>query len=321
MTERKKKIALGTAVCVLLFLIGAYYVKQHDVKLKQVPSQAMLIGVIDLKQAMKEHPRYVDLEKLRAQRALLAIEGKTRKLAAVSGPELSAQPFKEAGEQQLQQEKNKLRQQQREELAQMERDLRLTTAAKRDADRKAVSDLYANDIFNCTLLLGNAESLRLSEPQKNELKQKINDLKQQRAAQMATVEKQYEEYIYSQLQAQRDQYQKENQAADQQSEQRMASETAARVLMATDRNAAVLDMSRSPLSQNAAERSNTEAALAAKDNEIRLLEDLIVKDIASKAAKSAIGHHLEYVFADVFVNVSALDVTEEVVSEIKPGKI
>ena len=56
--------------------------------------------------------------------------------------------------------------------------------------------------------------------------------------------------------------------------------------------------------------------VAAKDNEIRLLEELIVKDIAGKAAKSAIGHHLAYIFADVFVNVSALDVTEEVVSEI-----
>ena len=321
MTERKKKIALGIAVVILLFLVGAYYMKQHDVKLKQVPSQATLIGVIDLKQAMKEHPRYADLEKLRAQRALLAIEGKARKLAAVNGPELSAQPFKDAGDQQLQQEKNKLRQQQREELAQAERNLRLTTASKRDADRKAVSDLYANDIFNCTLLLGNAESLRLSEPQKNELKQKINDLKQQRAAQMATVEKQYEEYIYSQLQVQRDQYQKENQIADQQSEQRLASETAARVLIASDRNAAVLDTGRRQFSQAAAEISNTEAALAAKDNEIRLMEDLIVKDIAGKAAKSAIGHHLEYIFADVFVNVSALDVTEEVVSEIKPGKI
>ena len=321
MTERKKKIALGTAVCVLLFFIGAYYVKQHDVKLKQVPSQATLIGVIDLKQARKEHPRYADLEKLRAQRALLALAGKTQKLAMINGPALSAQPFTEAGEQQLQQEKNKLRQQQREELAQTERNLRQTTAAKRELDRKAVSDLYANDIFNCTLLLGNAESLRLSEAQKNELKQKINDLKQQRAAQMATVEKQYEEYIYSQLQAQRDQYQKENQTADQQSEQRLASETAARVLIASDRNAAVLDTGRRQFSQAAAEISNTEAALAAKDNEIRLLEDLIVKDIASKAAKAAIGHHLEYIFADVFVNVSALDVTEEVVSEIKPGKI
>jgi len=320
-TERKKKITLGASVCILLFLIGAYYVKQQDVKLKQVPSQATLIGVIDLKQAMKEHPRYVDLEKLRAQRALLALEGKTQKLAVINGPELSAQPFTDVGEQQLQQEKNKLRQQQREELAQMERNLRQTTAAKREADRKAVSDLYANDIFNCTLLLGNAESLRLSELQKNELKQKVNDLKQQRAAQMATVEKQYEEYIYSQLQAQRDQYLKENQAADQQSEQRMASETAARVSKAADRNAAVLDTGRRQFSQNVAEISNTEAVLAAKDNEIRLLEDLIVKDIAGKAAKSAIRHHLEYIFADVFVNVSAFDVTEEVVGEIKPGKI
>ena len=321
MTERKKKIILGTAVCVLLFLIGAYYVKQHDVRQQQVPSQATLIGVIDLKQAMKEHPRYADLEKLRAQRALLALEGKTRKLAVVNGPALSAQPFTEAGEQQLQQQKNKLLELQREELAQMEKNLRRATASKRDADRKAVSDLYANDIFNCTLLLGNAESLRLSEPQKNELKQKINDLKQQRAAQMATVEKQYEEYIYSQLQAQRGQYLKENQAADQQSEQRIANETAARVLMANDRNATVLETGHRPFSQTAAEISNTEAALGAKDNEIRLLEDLIVKDIASKAAKSAIGHHLEYVLTDVAVNVSAIDVTEEVVSEIKLGKI
>ncbi len=156
---------------------------------------------------------------------------------------------------------------------------------------------------------------------KNGLRQKLNDLKQQRATQMAAVERQYEEYIYSQLQGQRDQYLKEAQAAAQQQQQRLGSEAVARVAMAAERNASVSAAGSRQLSQADADKNSREADLAAKDNEIRLLEDLIVRDIAGKAAKSAIGHHLEYIFADPVVNVSALDVTEEVVNEIKPGKI
>ncbi len=318
MTEQQKKISIAVVVCLLFFLIGSYYLKLPAKKTD--PLQQTLIGVIDLKQAMKSHPRYADLEKLRGQRALLALSAKKTNVS-INEPVLSKQPFDDSAQQQAGQQKNKLLEQQREALAAAEQELRRTTASKREADRKTVSDFYANDIFNCTLRLGNAESLRLSEEQKNGLRQKLNDLKQQRATQMAAVERQYEEYIYSQLQGQRDQYLKEAQAAAQQQQQRLGSEAVARVAMAAERNASVSAAGSRQLSQADADKNSREADLAAKDNEIRLLEDLIVRDIAGKAAKSAIGHHLEYIFADPVVNVSALDVTEEVVNEIKPGKI
>ena len=47
---------------------------------------------------------------------------------------------------------------------------------------------------------------------------------------------------------------------------------------------------------------------------------LTAADIAGKAAKFAILHHLEYIFANPFVNVSAMDVTNEVIEELRLSK-
>jgi len=49
-----------------------------------------------------------------------------------------------------------------------------------------------------------------------------------------------------------------------------------------------------------------EAALAAKEQEISAMEEYMMKDVASKAAKLAVLHHLDIIFARPAKNLAAL---------------
>ena len=57
--------------------------------------------------------------------------------------------------------------------------------------------------------------------------------------------------------------------------------------------------------------------LESKEQEIAVLEDTMIKEIAGKAAKAAILHHLQVIFANPVAVVQAVDVTEEVTADLK----
>ena len=64
-------------------------------------------------------------------------------------------------------------------------------------------------------------------------------------------------------------------------------------------------------------RSDQEQQLALKKQEIIALQDFIMNDIKTKAAKVAVEKGLEVVFSDIKANVNAVDVTAAVIAEFK----
>ena len=66
-----------------------------------------------------------------------------------------------------------------------------------------------------------------------------------------------------------------------------------------------------------ADTSDQEQQLAQKKQEIALMQDMIVNDIADKAGKVAVAKGLQVVFKDYRVNASAVDITDEVIAEFK----
>jgi len=321
--ERKKKIILGSAVCLLLLLFGVYSVRQHFAKPPvTAPSSEYTIGVMDLKKAMNEHPRYADLTKLREQRNALAAaaEVKTAFSFANPLPEVPVKPFDDGAEQKANQQKAQKLLEYERNLQAKEQELRSSLESQRRADKKAVSESYLNAIFNGTLKLDNAASLRLTDAQQKEIQDAINDLKRQRGAKVRAIDWQYEKQIADQIDFLRQQYAVQLQMAVVQDGQKFSAEAAAKQTEAQLRNAAAMQRGMENTADGFAAGEKNRAALEAKDREINALEDLIIKEIAGKAAKAAILHHLEYIFANPFVNVSALDVTDEVIEELKASK-
>jgi len=321
--ERKKKIILGGVVCLVLALLGVFYVKEHAAKQSNpAPSAQSSIGVIDLKQAMKEHPRYADLEKLRQERALLAASISLKNTFDFSGdtPNAEEKTFADTAAQKAILEKNKITLEYQQKLQDKEQLVRAGYESQRQAEKKAVSESYLNAIFNYNLKLDTASNLRLTAQQQDELRDEIEKLKQERGNRIHAIDMQYEKKIAAQIDPLRQQYAKELQEKSGKAYEEASAALAAKQTEAQMRNASSMQNGVQNMTSNFAAAAKKKQDLKAKDQEVAALEDSIIADVASKAAKFAILHHLEYIFANPFVNVNAMDVTDEVIEELKMSK-
>lgn len=323
MPERKKKIILGGVVCLVLALLTVIYIREHAAKQPNLaPSSQSSIGVINLKQAMKEHPRYADLEKLRQERALLAASAAVKDAFGFAGtvPTAEDKSFTDAANQKAILEKNKMTLEYQQKLQDREQIVRAGYEAQKQAEKKSVSESYLNAIFNYNLKIDTAASLQLTAQQQDELKVAVEKLKEERGNRLRAIDMQYEKKVDAQIEPIRQQYAKELQEKSGKAYEEASAALAAKHTEAQMRNASSMQDGIENMTSNFAAVAKKKQDLKAKDQEVTALEESIIADIASKAAKFAILHHLEYVFADPFVNINAMDITDEVIEELKVSK-
>lgn len=187
--------------------------------------------------------------------------------------------------------------------------------------------------------LDNAENLRLTQEEKDNLLTLLEQLKKERGENVALIEQQYNLKVADELmkwRAQREQelginVQKIHQIDVQNSLERQQAEQKREAQYLQDR-----------LQMLQARKKDSERLiilLHTKENEINLLKRSILKDIASKAMKIAIQKHLKLVIADVpatldflgnikidnfddtvlngmVVGADAIDITDDVMAEL-----
>ena len=316
MEERKKKIIAGSLTFVILaFFCGLYWQNHKEVPtVGNLSKQDYIVGVIDLKQAMQAHPRYTDLVKLRKERNTLAAAAavKTDFNLVNPPPIIDEQVFDDSVKQQSSQkiEENKIKL--RQALLEQRRTLNAAVAAQREADLEAVREKYLNVIFNLQLQYDN---LKANNEVKQQLATAIEAERQKRNQELDIVNRQYDKNVQISLQSFIEQKQKEQQVFETTLLQQKQQEATAKRQQAQNRDDQAMNAQTMPFSVDDIMQKNE--ALANKDKEITVLEDLINKDIAGIVAKFAIANHLECVFANVEVNIHALDITDDVMKEFK----
>ena len=76
-------------------------------------------------------------------------------------------------------------------------------------------------------------------------------------------------------------------------------------------------MQQLPVKQVSPVQAELEQKMGMKQQEIMAMENAIMKDVADKAGKIAAARNLEAVLGQYLVNVTAVDITDDVIRELK----
>ncbi len=330
----------GVFVVALILLLGSagffFRASLQPQPSPPAPQEPGGIGVVDLARAEKVHEVYAQIAALDAERAVIAadIARLSADRRAWKPPALSDEPFQLAAEQkELQQERLAAEgraRERRKALAAWEEETKEAFLA----EKKMIEDAYQNRIVNIEMKIDNREAMLLSADDVKTLLQELETLRNERGTRI--------EALFAARDEKRRQYLAALIARDEAlGKSSAAQEEAARQKAEADkRNSEALRQAMQGMEIDEL-LNRKRAALAAKDEEIRILREHIRKDIESKTAKLAIVHRLAFVVVketDEAVGVrreeaaatmlrfpvhvsDAVDLTDEVIAELASGTI
>ncbi len=342
----RKPLIAGLAALLLLGAAIAGWLRFHPGDAVSPPPQQAAenleeSGFVKLEEAAKAHSGYEKLLGLRNDCARLSetLSLQQRKLLLLTSPNILRKPFEDAVDQKKKQTLIKEHGEFMEKLAEAEKAKREETRPLYEKARDEINAAYFNEIFNTQLKLDNADVMRLSEETVADLKRHLENLQRERGRHQFDLYQKYEAGIRAyteQLAAEHGislaELERETDARLRAEEMRIRSEAQIRNLDAVQRN--MLDAVELRMKVG-----ETKTAIRAKEAEIEALESAMTLELASQAAKLAVRHHLSIVYAapmaaplpgaDAAEDVSrslrvvggtALDLTEELVRELKAGK-
>ena len=233
----------------------------------------------------------------------------------------------------------KAKQQLKEETITKEHEIRQRLSIEKNKAETLITDKYTNAIFNCTMKLDNAENLRLTQEEKDNLLTLLEQLKKERGENVALIEQQYNLKVADELMKWRAQREQELGINVQKIQQIDVQNSLERQQAEQKREAQYLQDRLQMLQARKKDSERLIILLHTKENEINLLKRNILKDIASKAMKIAIQKHLKLVIADVpatldffgnikidnfddtvlngmVVGADAIDITDDVMAEL-----
>ncbi len=305
--RRRRQAVAGALAAVGLILLGAWLFRTYGWKKAVPPPTANTIGVIDLQKAAEAHSAYAQLKELRSERAALAADLQMDFAAgAFQAPQLDMQPFDDAAVQKQQLALAGKHAELSQSMKEAERAKREETRPAYEAQKKALDEDYLNEILNIRIKLDSARAMRLSPADVESLAARMEELQHERGSQQQALWENYEAGIHAYMQQLAGQSSTllQQYAASVAGEQQ--TEALRRQAEAQDRSSAAMESQRQGSGDRAQRLLTKKTALAAKDEEIRVLEEHIYQDISGRAAKLAIIHHLTLILANPVVNLRGL---------------
>lgn len=297
---KNRKNAVAGIIAIAIVLLAAFFLLKYFHKPAVKTSPTYSAGVIKLNEVLKTHPRYNDLLKLYSERESIAAE--MRALPADPSAAKLTDDMENAFVDFAQQKNDMgiqiMNSNLQDEMIAKEKDLRAQIADSMKADIKKENDKYENAIVNCSLKLDNAESLRLTPDEVNNLQGEMAQLKNERAAKVNAVVGKYENYVQAELHkyyAERVKYFQGVLA--QKNADNLAGVDAQQTAFKDKRDAMIKEQT-----DEIAERKKSYIALWKKlddkNSEIKTLRESMINDIASKASMFAVMYHLDVIYAD-----------------------
>lgn len=340
-TNGKKTLLVGLATLALLGgVVGAWLWTHPGDKVTPLPAAETPkdgAGVVRLHEVVRKHPEYGTLLRLRGEHAQLSasLARGERQLLALTAPDAIKKPFDDAVEQKKKQVLIKEHAEFMEKLAEAEKEKREETRAWFEAARNEINAAYFNSIFNTQLKLDNADVMHLSEETVADLKRHLENLQRERGRHLYELHQKYEAEIRAYKEALAAEHGVSLAALEQETDERLRAEEMRKRSEAQARNLDALQKNMLDAVELRMSLSEIRTALQAKEQEITALEDGLTLELAGKAAKLSVLHHLAIVYAspvtaglpiagvgtDPFaslrvVGVSAIDLTEELAQEI-----
>lgn len=311
--NRAKIVFLSALLTVTLLAAGCGTKSTPETKTAPAPQ----VGILNVDKAVQAHPKYADYQRLQKEYNTLTAQAAVEKQAAAQGqavdhamPEGALQGLNE----QLGQEFNSKVAAKQEEISvrlnqkadQVRRDL----SAQFDAYTKEIDETYQTQIFSLQLKL---KTVQLSKEEMEALQKQLEQLQGERSAKLSAKEKELSGQLEALMAPEKaaaekelSAYANELNAALQQHAAAKGAEIAARMQQAA------------PLQTPTAQgRTESEQKAALKSQEMKVLQDFIIKDIQDKTAKIAAERGLEAVLGTYKVNISAVDITDAVIAELK----
>lgn len=325
---------IGAAAVLIAALVGGWLVFRSPSDAPADKPSSNALAVINTEAALKEHASYSKLKELRASRDQLAAElaAEKQRNLKLFAPDANKRPFDDAFSQKLHQKKITTHGELMEELKKAEKKKRQELETEWQAERKEVNDIYLNEILNIRLKLDNADMMRLSKETREAMIARMQTLQQERGQKQIAVNRKYEakisEYIAGLA---------EEKGIDREEALALFSEDIRTYELrkrsaAQKRNVEEIQKRLVDSMQSRQRLMAKRTELAAKEAELNVLEGRMLNDIAGKASKLAVVHHLSAILAispdenksgktertyPTVINVNAKDLTQELIKELR----
>ena len=294
----------------VLFLVGAaaLWLWYRPASAPLPVSRSPGVGIVDVQAALRAHPAYAALATQRAERERLETDLRMERqmFVALTAPRLSSSLFQDAIRQKQRQRDVEAQNTLRERLAAAEKARREELKPSLEAARDEINGQYFNEIFNIQLKLDNRDSMRLSEEAVRLLTDRLHALQRERGQKQFALWQRFEADIQAYREDLAAQWGLDLAGEAAASRDRLSAEELRRKAEAEARNSEALRQSMMDFADRRVRLTEKEAALAAKEQEISAMEEYMMKDVASKAAKLAVLHHLDIIFARPAKNLAAL---------------
>lgn len=300
------RVAAG-ALAVLVLLVGGFiFFRLHSDSHEEIPQQALedRIGIVDMQKVLKKHKEYAHLQRLEQEvktlEAAISVEHMTMEFTP---PEPDKKAFEEAAQQEKKLDMIMEFSKRLDALNQKEAELRKELEPRFSEEIKAVEKTYLNEILNIRLKLDNAREMRLTEEEVNLMLSRLEELQKARGDEVMKKKASQEEYVQSIIGAERAALRSEVDKYNADKEAQTRAENLRRETEAQQRNAAAMEQASVVPMANSIRIAKQKAVLAAKKQEIRVLEKHILKDIAGLASKLAIMNKLTLIVSSTEVNI------------------
>lgn len=297
-------IAITCALVLLILLIGGYIAhilnKSNEEQAVKTPS----IGIIRIKDAVKAHKDYEDINKLKKEYETLALDIMSlSEPVDIKLPETDEELFKEAAQQKLSQTiVDKIAALEEKRRVAVEKYVNDTKDAY-EKRRAEIDERYLTAIADLRMKLDNSDILRLSDAKINELSEQLAALQHERGEAQEALKNEREQEIYNYGEKVIGSMSAEIASLNAEAEKQM-SEASLKQSEVMERNMRLLSDSLG--TDRILKIKEKEDELAKLKDEILSKEDIVFADIASKAAKYAAQNNLELVVSDTGVNLKSL---------------
>lgn len=344
--KRRTKIIVGAIFALLIIAMGAVLFRSlMPVDNNKNAKEYVDTGIVDWSKVIAAHPDYKKYEDLKSECAVLELESQdVDDILTVNAPTLDAKPFDDAVWQKNAADIIGARAELERKSKKLAADYRAATKDDYEKRRAAIDGEYLNAILNINVKLDNQAAMHNPLDNKDSIKDEREEwlaerenLKHERGKRQmelaAAYENEVKDYVNSKMAPEIKKWQESlptkhaEQAAD------MAAKKSAADKRNADAMAAQLE-----LAQKVQARVTARQTLVQKKSELAALEAHILNDIAGKAAKVAILHHLTLIVvhhpknladfapdfsltnikstSSVAIGLKTVDVTDELSAEV-----
>jgi len=283
------------------------------------PAPAPQVGIIDMNKAIKAHPQYNQLMTLGQQADTMVAQFEAQQLAAARTAPAPAAPIPDMSQNQVAELHKASEQEFNAKMSAKQDELSPRITAKADAARqtlsaemKAYNDQldkeYQPQIFNLQLKL---KTVQLTKEETTVLQTELEKIQAQRSVALEAKQAQLATRMDELVAPEKAAVEQQLAAYAQQLNEEISKRTAAKQAEIVGR----VNEQPIPETQAGQDTSAAQEQLAMKKQEVEALQASIIANVIEKTAKVAAENGYEAVLTNVAVNVSAVDITTQVIAE------